>query len=423
VFVLVGLSHKTAPLEVREKAFIPESMVGECVRRLRDRELIESGVMLSTCNRTELYAMSAQPAAGDRLLEAFAWWPHELSFETWRRYAYQCDGEEAIAHLFRVAGGFESMVLGEGQVLGQLKEALIRAGEAETLDPELQIILRGAIRAGKRVRHETDLGRGAVSVAHAAVAQARTTLGTLRDRGVLLVGAGPMSEVALRLLRNQGVRDVFIASRSLDGAQRIARGWGAAAVDVDTLDEIVDRVDLILSSSSAPGHLFDAGRVQALQDRRAARPLMIVDIAVPRDIDPAAVKVPGVHLFNIDDLQAAADQNIAERRAALPRAEAVLAEELSRTAAALRARAAAPVVAALVDRVAEVRDAELARALARIPEADEHTRAAMRALADGLTAKLVHGPIRQLRESPDPRLDALVLSQAFGFSAGDPSDG
>src|SRR2546425_3734670 len=178
-FVLVGLSHKTAPVEIREQLFIPEAGVGECVRRLIDRDLIESGILLSTCNRTELYALAALEASPDRLLESFGLWPHALPFDEWRHYAYQLSGEDAVAHLFRVACGLDSMVIGEAQILGQIKRALVAARQAGGLSARLEIIARGAIRAAKRTRHETELGRRPVSVSHAAVAAAADVLGGL----------------------------------------------------------------------------------------------------------------------------------------------------------------------------------------------------------------------------------------------------
>ncbi|HYM50632.1 MAG TPA: glutamyl-tRNA reductase [Candidatus Limnocylindrales bacterium] len=422
MFVLVGLSHRTAPIEVREKAFVPESGVGECVQRLIDRSLIESGVMLSTCNRTELYAVSPEDQARG-LLEAFAWWPHELPFETWQRHAYQLEGEDAVRHLFQVASGLDSMVLGEGQVLGQLKRALALASEAGTLDPELQIILRGALRAGKRVRHETELGRRPVSVGHAAVTQAAESLGSLKGRGVLLIGAGPMSEVAMRLFRNQGLRGVFVASRTLDRAERVARALGGTAVAFDAMDAIIDQVDVILSSSSAPFHLFDAARMAALQGRRGFRPLVVIDIAVPRDVDPAVAQVEGVALFNIDDLQRVADRGLEGRRASIDDAERLVDEELARTTAALGARTTAPLASALVERLERLRDAELARVLARVPESDVQTRMALTDLADGLTSKFLHHPLRHLRETEQPHLDGAVLRDAFDLEPGARADG
>ena len=412
-FVLVGLSHKTAPVEIREQVFIPEAGVGECVRRLIDHDLIESGILLSTCNRTELYAAASLNTTPDRLLESFGLWPHALPFEAWRRYAYQLSGEDAVAHLFRVASGLESMVIGEAQILGQIKRALVAARHAGGLDARLEIIARGAIRAAKRTRHETGLGRRPVSVSHAAVAAAAGVLGDLTGRRVLLVGAGEMSEVALRLLRKQRVGDVYLASRTFERADQVAQPLGGQAIAFDAIDEIIGGVDIILTSSSAPHHVLDARRVESFQRRRRARSLLIIDMAVPRDVDPDVGRIPGVHLLNIDDLHTVAETNREARNAWVPAAERIVDDELQATRLALDARESAPTVEALVHHVEQLRDAVLERHLLRVPKEELATRAAMRELADALTARFLHGPVRALRESPDPTLDAAVMRDAF----------
>jgi glutamyl-tRNA reductase len=412
-FVVLGLSHKSAPLDVREQVFIPETGVGECVRRLIDHDLIESGVLLSTCNRTELYAIASAHDTPDRLFESFGLWPHQLPFEAWQRYAYRLTGEDAMDHLFRVAGGLDSLMIGEAQVLGQLKRALSLARQAGALDAQLEIIIRGALRAAKRIRHETGLGRRPVSVSHAAVAATQEVLGGLAGRNVLLLGAGEMSEVTLRLLRNQRIGSVYLASRRFERADEVAQTAGASAVPFDAIEEIIGAVDIIVSSSSAPHHLLDAGRVMTFQERRSGRPLLIVDMAVPRDVDPSAAGVAGVHLLNIDDLQRVAETNREAREAFVPAAEEIVAEEVRATGHALDARESAPTVQALVSRVERLRDGVLERHLARVPATEVETREAMRDLADALTAKFLHGPIRALRESPDPTLEAAVINDAF----------
>jgi glutamyl-tRNA reductase len=413
-FLVVGLSHKTAPVEIREQAIIPPGAAGECVRRLVDRDLIESGVLLSTCNRTELYALAATADADDRLIKAFGLWPHQLSFEDWQRYAYRLTGREALLHLFRVAAGLESMVVGEGQVLGQLKDAVAEARSAGVAGGNLEVVLRGAIRAGKRVRDETPLARKPVSVSHAAVARAAEILGDLRGRSVLLLGAGAMSEIALRLLRNAGIGEVFIASRTLERADRTARPAGAHAIPMDQLEEVADRTDVIMSSSAAPHHLLDASRVEALQSRRSYRPLLIIDVAVPRDVDPSVGRVDGVTLVNIDELQSIAERNREERAAWIPAAESIIEEELSRTARALEAREAADAIARIISRAESLRDEVLERQLRRVPDADTTTRATMQALAQALTARLIHGPVQALRERGGDALERRIISDAFG---------
>jgi glutamyl-tRNA reductase len=417
-FVLLGVSHKSAPLDVREQVFIPESGIGECVRRLIDHDLIESGVLFSTCNRTELYAIASANDTPDRLFESFGLWPHQLPFEAWRRYAYRLTGDEALAHLFFVAGGLDSLMIGEAQVLGQLKRALERARQVGALDAHLEIIIRGALRAAKRIRHETGLGRRPVSVSHAAVAAAREVLGDLAGRNVLLLGAGEMSEVTLRLLRNQRIGNVYLASRTFQRADDVAQPAGATAVAFEAIEGIIDAVDIIVSSTSAPHHLLDAGRVASFQERRGGRPLLIVDMAVPRDVEPDAGGVAGVHLLNIDDLQRVAEANREEREAFVPAAEQIVEDEVRATRLALDARESAPTIKALVDRVEQLRDAVLEHHLARVPAGDVAAREAMRDLADSLTTRFLHGPIRALRDSPDPTLEAAVINDAFDLTRG-----
>jgi glutamyl-tRNA reductase len=419
-FVLVGLSHKTAPVDIREQVFIPEDGVGECVRRLIDHDLIESGVLLSTCNRTELYAVASAQASPDQLLESFGLWPHALPFAAWRRYAYQLSGEEAMSHLFRVASGLDSMVIGEAQILGQIKRAMVAARQAGGLDARLEIIARGAIQAAKRTRHETGIGRRPVSVSHAAVAAAGNVLGDLAGRRVLLVGAGEMSEIALRLLRKQRIGEVYLASRTFERADQVAQPLGGQAVPFDRIDDIISEVDIVLTSSSAPHHVLDAHLIESFQSRRGGRPLLIIDMAVPRDVDPEVSHVPGVHLLNIDHLHTIAQTNREERKAWVPAAERIVDDELRATRLALDARESAPTVEALVHRVEQLRDLVLERHLSRVPADQVATRAAMRELAEALTARFLHGPVRALRESPDPTLEVAVMTAAFDLTSATP---
>jgi len=345
-FVVVGLSHKTAPVEVREQAVVPESGLAACIQGLVDRDLIESGVLLSTCNRTELYALAPADDAPAALFEAFGQWPHELSFETWRRHAYGLADAAAMTHLFRVAAGLESMVVGEAQILGQVKDALARSREAGGVDARLQVIMQGAIRAGKRVRQETSLGRRPVSVAHAAVASARESLGDLAGRNVLMVGAGTISQVALGLLRKQRIGHVFLTSRTRQRADRVAARLGAEAIAFDAIEGVIESVDIMISASSAASPLFDAGQIETLQTRRRGRPFLIIDLAVPRDVSSAVADIPGVRLLDIDDLRTIATANLADRATAIGPAEQIIAEEVERTRQALAARDAAPAISA-----------------------------------------------------------------------------
>ncbi|HEY9287574.1 MAG TPA: glutamyl-tRNA reductase [Candidatus Dormibacteraeota bacterium] len=417
-FVVVGLNQKTAPVAIREQAFIPASAVGECVQRLVDRDLLDSGVLLSTCNRTELYAMAPGPMAAERLVDAFGEWPHQLPFDTWRRHAYQATGRPALQHVFRVAAGLESAVIGESQVLGQFKEAVSLARDHHLTDPSIEIVMRGAIRAGKRVRTETDLGRTALSVSHIAVSKADEILGDLPKRGVLVVGAGPMSRIALRLLRQHGVGSLFVASRTVERAQHAAGSGLAQAIAMGEIDGVADRIDVILSATSAPHFLLNASMIEALQRRRAGRPLLVIDMAVPRDIDPLVGAIHGVRLLNIDDLQSMAGPNPDHHRARISAAESILVEELEATEDALEARKAADVIAAVMHQANQWRDQAVERFAARLPDDDQAGKRAMRDLAHSLTARLLHQPIQALRHAQDERTRSAI-GQAFGVDADD----
>jgi len=414
-FVVVGLSYKTAPIDVREQAFIPPDAVGECVQRLIDRGLIESGVLLSTCNRTELYALTASEQPETRLIEAFGLWPHQLPFQAWSRCAYGLRGDTGLTHLFRVAAGIESMVLGEGQVLGQLKDAVARARQGGVMDGRLDVIMQAAVRAGRRVRHETSLSRTPVSVSHAAVAKARELLPDISNAGILMLGAGPMTEIALRLLHHTGRRNVYVASRTTERAERVAGPLGAQLTSMDRILEIADQVDLVMSSSSAPHVLLDAAAVAEMQVRRANRPLLIIDMAVPRDIDPAAASVEGVTLLDIDGLEQTAAQNRQARQTSLPAAEAIIEEERSRAIQALQARAAADRITAVVHYGVRIRDSVLERHLKRVAADDATTRRVLVELADALTRRLLHQPIEALRHSAEDPLKRTHISEAFGI--------
>jgi glutamyl-tRNA reductase len=245
------------------------------------------------------------------------------------------------------------------------------------------------------------------------VAAAANVLGDLNGRHVLLVGAGEMSEVALRLLRKQRIGNVYLASRTFERADEVAQPLGGQAVSFDAIDEIIGDVDIILTSSSAPHHVLDAPQVERFQSRRTGRSLLIIDMAVPRDVDPEVSQVPGVHLLNIDNLHAIAETNREERNTWVPAAEQIVVDELQATRLALEARESAPTVEALVHRVEHLRDSVLERHLSRVPADEVRTRDAMRELADALTARFLHGPVRALRESPDPTLDAAVMTEAF----------
>ncbi|MBV9099862.1 MAG: glutamyl-tRNA reductase [Candidatus Dormibacteraeota bacterium] len=409
--VAAGLSHRTAPLAVREAAAVPVEQARTVLRYLVGHAGFSAAAVLSTCNRTEFYVTCAEPDVADvvpRLAPYLdAGGDHDvLPFLT------QASGRDAVEHLFRIAAGLESMVVGETQVLGQLKDAHELARSAGTLDARLDFVLRRAISVGKQVHTDTGLGRGASNLSDAAVACARTTAGDLRGRGVLLLGAGVMSTLAARTLREMGAH-IMVSSRG-ESRQTLATAFDGEAVALDALVEAAERIDAIIACTASGETVLDAPTVAAMQRRRAHRPLSIVDIAVPRDVDAAAAVIDGVTLIDIDELGRRLDSHMLARRDAVAAAERVIETELRRTMTVIGQRdAAGPTISALNRRAEALRRREVERAIARAPHLDVDARERIDMLTSSLVRKLLHGPITHLRETVDDPSVALTIRQAF----------
>ena len=405
-----GLSYRAAPLAVRERVFIPGEGLRRWLVRLSDEPHVRGGAILSTCNRTEVYACVDDPAAG---LEAFTEAIDPVG--DWSRYNYRLTGLDALEHLFRVASGMDSAILGEGQVLGQFKTAHRVAREVGVMDPDLDFAMRRAISVAKRVRTETSIGRNPVGVGHAAVSQAHAVLGDLRGRSALLVGAGKMAGVTARLLAAEGLERVYFSTRTSARANELAQGMPeslvALTVPFSRVEQVAAEADLVVCSTSSPDHVFSLDMVRGLMQRRDGRPLFVLDLAVPRDVDPAVGALPGVHLYNVDDLAANVERGLNERASELPAASAILKDEILRTELELTQQRAAPTISTLVTEVERRRAEHLRRhapadlSAAQVAEVDRLTRA--------LTAKLLHGPIAYLREHPGDAAAAMLVRDLF----------
>jgi glutamyl-tRNA reductase len=351
--LIEGVNHRRAPLEVRERLFVSGDGLRDWLGRLVSRQSFDGGAILSTCNRTEFYVTAPDPrAAQAELLEVVAAVDDRRE---WERYRYRRTGSAAVAHMFRVASGMDSAILGEAQILGQFKDALEEAKVAGSADGSLDFLMRRAISTAKRVRTETGIGRNPVGFGHAAARQARIALGDLRGRSALLVGTGKMAGSTARVLAGEGIARIYFTSRSAARADELAsampKGVDAAAVAFSDLEQMAVNVDVIISSSSWPDYLLSHHMIARLMRRRAGRPLFLLDLAVPRDIDPQAGEVEGVHLLNIDDLGRTIDESLDERSRALPLAEAIVATEVRRTELDLARRRAAPEIRALLEEV------------------------------------------------------------------------
>ncbi len=408
--VAAGLSFRTAPLAVREAAAIPAARASTTLRYLVGHAGLHGAAVLSTCNRTDFYMVCPDNLSAE-VTPRLARYLDPGGAREVERHMVTLEDRDAALHMFRVASGLESMVIGEAQVLGQFKAAHRVATEAGTVDARLDYVMRRAISTAKRVRTDTALGRGAASLSEIAVECARASLGDLEGKGVLLVGAGKMSRLAADRLRDQGAR-IMTTSRG-ESSRRLARAIGAERIALAALEDLADDVDVIIASTDSPTSVLGADLIDSLQRRRDGRPLCIVDMAVPRDVDPAAGRVSGVTLIDIDDLGRRVDARLDQRRQTVPAAEEIIDAELEKTVTVIGQRdTAGPTIAALVEWAEELRAREVARTFAAGKPMDEETRERVEILTRSMVRKLLHGPVTRLREAGDPAT-ALAIREAF----------
>jgi glutamyl-tRNA reductase len=389
--IVVGVSHHGAPLDVRERLAFRPGEVLPSLERLRDGAGMREGVLLSTCNRTELYLVeSGQESAA----AAWALLGERLGGDA-SGYGYVRRDREAATHLFRVASGMDSMVVGEAQIHGQVRDAWEACRPAS--GAILNRLFQSALLVGGRVRSETMLGHGAMSVSSAAVQLAKKIFGTLTGRRAMVLGAGEMAELALASLQQEGVRAAVVANRTFARAEQLAAQYGATAVHYEQAWDALADVDLLLCSTAAPRPVVSAARIRAAVDRRGHRPLCILDIALPRDVDPTVGELDNVFLYDLDDLRNVVSSNLARRQDELPAAEAVIAEEVEKFWQWVAGLAAVPVLTQFRDEMNRVRERELAAALRRLPDLTPAQREALEHFSQSLMNKFMHEPTVRLR--------------------------
>jgi len=396
VIVVVGLSHKTAPLEVREAlAFAKEGLV-EALGRLRSEVGLAEAMVLSTCNRVEIYGR-ANEAVAPALVSFLADYHRRPAGEL-DPFLYRLEGEQAVRHAFRVAASLDSMVLGEPQILGQVKEAYQAAEKAGALGSVLNALRNRSIAAAKRARTETGIGENAVSVSYVAVELARKIFGELQDRSVLLVGAGKMSELAARHLVRSGARATVLGGRTFEKAEQLAAALGGTAAPFESLRAELMKADIVISGTGAPGIVIRAEDIQAASVGRRRRPLFLIDIAVPRDIDPEAAKLSGVFLYDLDDLKSVAEANLRERQKEAAAAEALVEHEVNEFLEWRRSLEVVPVLVELRRRADEIRRAEVEKARKRLGPMTPEQEEALEAMTSAIVNKLLHAPTVHLKE-------------------------
>ena len=395
-----GVNHRTAPVELREQLAVDEEKLREVLRQAQERGVVTEAVIISTCNRVELYAVAEVPGearagvfralCGQRGLDPAAVDP----------CLYTHLDADAVRHAFRVAASLDSMMIGEPQILGQVKDAFALAQACGTVGPTLHTLFSRAFAVAKRVRTETEIGRHAVSVAFAAVELARKIFDGLAGRTVLLVGAGEMGEQAARHLLEQGAFPVYVVNRTLARAQDLARALSGTAVPFEELATAIGQADIVITSTGAPEPIVTRDLIAGvMQARRRSRPLFFIDIAVPRDVEASVNALDDVYCYDVDDLRQVVDANLRERLREAQRAEGMVEREVGKHEARQAEADVVPTIGSLRERLEAIRLGELRRALARVPDASPETQAAMEALSAAIVNKILHAPITKLRQS------------------------
>lgn len=414
-FLVVGLNHRTAPLEVRERLAVSKDSLPEALRAMQDRGA--PGVILCTCNRSEFYTLeptngagpTARRGSGDEIIKEFLVHFFQVSLVDVERYMYVYRHEECIHHLFRVSAGLDSMILGETQILGQVRDALAAAAKLDTVQGPLSHLFHQALQVGKRVRRETGISRNAQSVSRACVELAKSLLGDLRRLRVMVVGSGEAGKLVATALRLSGVKEILVTNRTYERALELAQELSGEAIAFPDMPAALRHADIAICATGSPGFVLEATRVREAMAERPERPLFLIDIAVPRDIDPAAGEVRNVFLYDVDDLEIVSEFNQQEKEHELQWAEEIVTLETARFMAWFHTLEALPTVIALRNRAEAIRKRELNRALKSLehpltPREQESLEAMTRAIMQ----KLLHQPTVYLKAHSDPQRTRLV---------------
>jgi glutamyl-tRNA reductase len=405
---LFGVNHKTAPIELREQLAIPESRLAEATRSLVEMPGVREAMILSTCNRVEvvIYPESGTPDLMGFFNEFFA-----IEYAELRPHIYEYREREAVRHLFRVASSLDSMVVGEPQILGQVKGAYAVAKSVGAAQSGLDRLLQNAFNVAKRVRSETEIGSSSVSVASIAVDLAGKIFGSLKGKKVFLIGAGKMSELAARHLMERGASSIFVANRTYERGVRLAEEFGGQAIRFDDLYTSADQADIIITSTGSPEPIFRPEHGAQFIHRRRNRPMFFIDIAVPRDVDPEMNRVEGIFLYDIDDLQSVAASNQTDRAKEAEQAEAIIAAEVERYHRQLGMLDAVPVIRNLQQSAEMMRQSELRKAEGRLRTLTDEQRSAVEALTRSMMNKLLHPTMQAIKaaaaEGDVARLEAI----------------
>jgi len=399
--LITGLNHRTAPVEVRERVAFEGQSLSDALDQLKERPGLLEGMILSTCNRVEVAVTADEETDAGSAVEGFLSESRSIARDWVSPHLYRYDGPEAIRHLFRVASSLDSMVVGEPQILGQMKAAYAVAKERGAIKTAasgfLDQVLTKAFNVAKRVRTETEIGESAVSVSYAAVALAREIFGSLKGQRVLVVGAGKMAESAARHLRRAGVLEILVTNRTRDRAVALAEEVGGMVIDYDRFHDALPEVDILLASSGAATYVVTCDEMRAAIGKRRNRPMFLIDIAVPRNIEPSVNKLDNVFLYDIDDLGKVVDTNLRGRMEVAQQAEVIIGEEVTRMMTRLKSREASPAIVSLREQAEQWRVGEIERRRAKLGALSPQQEEALEAITRGLTNKFLHEMIAKVR--------------------------
>jgi glutamyl-tRNA reductase len=414
--VLIGVNHRTAPVEVREHFAIPEARLPEAVKTLTNCAGVEEGMIVSTCNRVEIVARTRDGQTGlDEFFREF----YGVDMDPYRQHLYEYREREAVRHVFRVASSLDSMVVGEPQILGQVKEAYATARAVGGVNSQLDALLTKAFAVAKRVRNETAVATSAVSVASVAVDLAKKIFGNLQGKSVYLVGAGKMCELAARHLLAHGAGQIYVSNRTFERAEALAKKFNGEALPFDQLYDTVPRADIVISSTGAPHAIFRKEHGEKFLSKRRNRPMFFIDIAVPRDVDPEMNKLDGLFVYDIDDLQQVVSSHLGDRRLEADRAEAIVQLEVEKFQQRLQTLDVVPTIVSLQEHLETVRQAEIDRVRGRLGALSPEQELAVEALTRGIVNKIMHTPITTLksaaRESSEATTVIDLVRRLFGL--------
>ncbi|MFO0724855.1 MAG: glutamyl-tRNA reductase [Myxococcota bacterium] len=405
-FVGTGVSHKTAPIGLREKLAQQTSTLEETLKEIRKSSTIKEVCVVSTCNRVEFYVSGpAEPAALARDVRSFILSISGASPQELEPCLYEHTGTEGLRHLFRVASSLDSMVLGEPQILGQVKEAWATAEKVGSTGPVLTRIFQRAFSVAKRVRTETGISENAVSMSFAAVEKGREIFTSLAGKNVLIIGAGKMSTLAARHLKNQGIAEIRVANRSIERASQLAAEIGGSASNLDDLELLLQRADIVISSTAAPGYVVTKALMAKVLRQRRYRPILFIDLAVPRDIDPAVADLENAFVYDVDDLEQVVEGNQKAREKEAKAAEAIIEGEIDAFLKWSQSQEVVPVIKALREKGLAIADGEVERALGALHLTDPKQEKAVRAMAQAIMNKLLHPVLSGIKDDGPGRAE------------------